>query len=178
MDISEELKQIATNDKSADDIVTDINQQYEDLVKQQHELVKRQHIFRVMSLARRMEEAVEQGFFNIKNLHLLEVECHETEHGYDTAFWLIDKDGEFISSKIPEQNKFILYSFDKITNFNGDFAQEDFMCGSHKIEIKPGIGEKLMNLFLSEELMKILEYNKMQLDLPNNNDSNTKRPKI
>ena len=178
MDIRKELKQIAENNKSADDVVVDISQQYEDLVKQQYELVKRQYIFRVMSLASGIEEAVQQGFFNIKNLQWLEIECHETEHGYGTAFWLMDKDGEFISSKIPEQSGFILHSFDKIMNFHGDFAQENFASGPHKIEIKTGIGEKLLNLFLSDELRKILEYNKMQLDLPDNNDSNTKRPKI
>lgn len=178
MDITKELEQMATNDKSADDIISDIDRQYEDLVKQQHALVKRQHIFRVMSLASKMEEAVEQGFFNIESLHLLELECHETEYGYDVAFWLINKDGESISSKIPEQNEFILHSFYKIMNFHGPFAQENFASGPHRIEIKTGIGEELLNLFLSDELRKILEYNKMQLDLPDNSDSNTKRPKI
>lgn len=177
MDIRKELEQLKYNGKSADDIVEDMNQQYDDLVKQQHELLKRQHVFRVMALANTMENAVKKGFFNIENLQWLEVECHETEYGYDVAFWLMDKDNEFISNKVLEQNEFILNSFNKIMNFNGDFAHKDFACGPYKMEIKTGIGEVLLNLFLSDELKKVLEYNKMQLELPSN-ESNTKRIKI
>jgi hypothetical protein len=94
------------------------------------------------------------------------------------VFWLIDKDGEYISKKVPEQENFVKMLFEKIEDFNADFINEKNLCGECKLELKCGIGEKLLNFFLSDELRKVLDYNKINLELPNNNEPNKKKSKI
>jgi hypothetical protein len=46
------------------------------------------------------------------------------------------------------------------------------------LDLEQGIGQKILDLFLSDELKKVLEYNNMQLELPSNNEINNKKPKI
>jgi hypothetical protein len=42
------------------------------------------------------------------------------------------------------------------------------------LDLKPGIEQEILDLFLSDELKKVLEYNKMELELDNKNNPNKK----
>jgi hypothetical protein len=179
MDIRKELKKLNYNTKSIKDIVDDINFQHRELVKQQQELNKKKYLIQLIDIANKMEEAIEDlKFLVIQDLEWLEISCIESEYGHKVVFWLIDKDGEYISKKVPEQENFVKMLFEKIEDFNADFINEKNLCGECKLELKCGIGEKLLNFFLSDELRKVLDYNKINLELPNNNEPNKKKSKI
>jgi hypothetical protein len=177
MDIKKELKQIILNGKVDDEVFADLARQNEELKKQQNELMKKEHLFKVISLANKLENAAKENFFIKDGVHWVHIECPENQYGYGIHFWLLNKSEEMIDG-VEKQEEFMEKSLLEINNFNPDYANEEVTSGYYYIELTPGIKEHILNLFLSDELKKIYDYNKMQLELPRNNKTEAKRKKI
>jgi hypothetical protein len=177
MDIRKELKQIMLKGDVDDEVFANIARQHEELRKQQDELIKKEHLFKVISLANKLENAAKEEFFVKDGVYWVHIECPENQYGYGIHFWLLDK-SEGAMNGIDKQEAFMEKSLLEINNFNPDFANEEVISGYYYIELVPGIKEHILNLFLSDELKKIYDYNKMQLELPTNNKTEARRKKI
>lgn len=175
MDIKKELKQMDLELKSAEDIVEDIYAEHRELIRQQKELTKKEHLFKVISLANKMEESVQTDFFTKKGIKWLYVECQENQYGYEVVSLLLDKSENVMHEE--KQETFITNLFSKIESFDIKHANEEIENGYYHIELVTGIKDNILNLFLSNELKKLLDYNKMQIELPNN-ETSLKRMKI
>jgi hypothetical protein len=177
MDIKKELKQILSKGKVDDEVFVELSRQHEELRLQQIELLKKEHLFKVIALANKIENSVEGDFFSKDGIQWLHIECPENQYGYGIHFWLLDKSEETMIN-VDEQEKFIENLFSEIHNFNSDFANVEVISGYYYIELVPGIKEHILSLFLSDELKKIYEYNKMQIELPGKNKNNSKKIKM
>jgi hypothetical protein len=164
MDITNDLKKILLNNKYGDEIVINIK-------KKQDELVIKLHLFKIISLSNKVEKAVNKNFFEGTNIKFIEMECLHDEDGLFINFSLSDKNHTLIaSSHYPKQKIFFNSLFSHIKDLDVNLSNQILLKSYHILELKFGVGEKLLDLFLSEELKKIYDYNKMKIDLPNSNE--------
>ena len=172
MDIKEELKELMNDDKSANSLMAEINQE-------KVKLEKKLHIIQVVSITNRMEKAVEEKFFNDFDFINYEIRFYSLE--FSVNYTLQNKGKRTPSKNIsPEIVKFLDDLSSDIQSLNPKYKNDRLsnLNREHKLELKPGIGEQMLELFLSKELKNIVDYNKMQLELPTNNDSISKKLKI
>ena len=161
MDIKEHFKNIM-NGKNVDEVVEDINRQQEDLNKISH-------LFKSISLAKKIEKFLEDGRFKDDNIKYLDFEYVTIGYkGNEINFWLVNEEESFIVNGLRH---LVRAAFSCIEGFEDKYVNENFIHQEYRLEVKPGIGEQLLNLFLSYELKKIYEYNKMELDLPTNTNN-------
>ncbi len=164
MDIKEEFKNII-NGKNADKVV-------EEIAIEQENLAKMSHLFKSISLANKIEKILEEGRFQEQNLKHLAIEYKiRGIEGGEIEFWILNEDGGFIVNALRHEVK---QAFSCINGFDYRFVSENFFHKEYKLDLKIGIGEELLNLLLSDELKKVYEYHKMELELPNSNITDKK----
>jgi hypothetical protein len=181
MDIKTELMQIESDNSSIDKLVQDIE-------FQENELLKKAHILKIVALANKIESMIKTDLFTEYKVDFLEI-YWENLVGSDKTklgFCILDKNKQ----RLPPLNgnhgfikpfAAIMKETDKLGFFKQSFLKEDALELKPQdmiIELKLGIKDKLLNVLLSNELKKVLEYNKMQLEVPNNNESNSKKLKM
>lgn len=177
MDIKKELEKLNSTKGFGENIIKDI-------INEQEELEKKLYLFKVMVLANKLEDAVGKDFFKPEQIASVKIFFEFYDHIYvDTEFYLITESGEKVSeshNKIYYEKPILFFGelFGELGRNKVDFISSDNELKEIKIELKSGIKEKVLEIFLSEELKTILEYNKMELDLPNNNENNSKRMKM
>lgn len=181
MDIRKELVQITEDSNYAENLVEGIAFQLE-------ELVKKSYLFKVIAFANTMEKVVESGLFKEESVKYIVPECfyagneYTGNKGCEFGCSLIDDKGRtFVqdsSGGYTQSAKIIRSALNKVEGFSAELVNDKFLGVDHRLELTIGIGEKIIDLFLNEELKKIYDYNKMQLEVPNYNDSSTKKLKM
>lgn len=175
MDIKNELKEITLNSDSVNEVIKSI-------MDEQEKLEKKLHLFNIISLADKIEKFVEEGYFdNPKVISLNLVFDFQNYIYFSTGFFLKDEDNNILSmddNKIYYEKPMLFFKeiFSDLGWFKVNFMSEDHEPKELILEI--GIKDKILDIFLSEELKSIYEYNKMQIDLPDDNISSAKKIKV
>jgi hypothetical protein len=185
MDIKKELEEISSSQNFGASIYNELKKQEEELINQQNELLKKMHLINIISAAHEIESLIENNFFDKNGVKFLEIITGTDYHNNKEVYFdCLDKDKEFAEHPSDdEDNNYypnLLSKIFKIEELNLELTNIKFKSDDNKtFELKVGVGEKILKLFLSKELKAIYDYNKMQVDVPNNNNNeNGKRLKI
>jgi len=174
MDIKKELAQLNSSKNFGEDIV-------DDLASQLKEFKDKVHLFNVIFIANKIEDAVINGFFiNEKYLNLdLMI---QQGFNYNIMCDLLDEDRGLILdytniNSNTKQTEFIQNLFNKINGFSSEDINSEF-DKDVELELKLGIKDKIIDLLLSKELKATLEYNKMGMELPKTPKNKSKNIKM
>ena len=178
MDLTNELTKMQNGE--ADNILNQLYQEQQDIFKKIYIVTILQVVEQIDNM---LEEKIydkfgssmiqihydyEDGIGNIINFDLLD--------NYEVKIPIYAKNLPREIADIPQKTKSFLHS---LNGFNEDFVTEDFKGGDKIIfDVEPGLGAKVLDLLLSQELKKALEYNQMHLSLGDNTRSNPKKPKV
>lgn len=178
MDLTNELTKIQNGE--ADNILTQLYQEQQDILKKIYVVTILQVVEQIDNM---LEENIyekfgspsiqihydyEEGIGNILNFDLLDQ--------YEVKIPIYTKNLSREITHLPQKTKSFLHS---LNGFSEDFVTEDFKGGDKIVfDVEPGLGSKVLDLLLSQELKKALEYNQMQLVLGDNTRLNSKRPKV
>ncbi len=180
MDLIKELEKMEKGNLSLHEIRQEIEEQ-------QLQLEKKAYIFKVLSIAKDVEDYIKTESFPSKDIAGIELDSYESENEVSIAFSFFRNDGETIyhdlmKKEYPE----ILQRFREI--FNGpafanlkdlsvknEFLNKEFVqSGSQEFDLNEGVGEEIIDVLLSKELKSMLDYSKMQLSLDNKSEKNKK----
>jgi hypothetical protein len=183
MDMQKELKELIYGDDFGAEVINQVTEQ-------QNELEKKMHILKAASLAYQIEALVATDFFSKDDMQYLQLNCdYDQDNGrHMVEFHLADENNAimvgYYDHQFNEQAEVLYQIFGNLDNFNFDLANSQLKYGSANLELKPGIKEEILTLFLDSELKKIynttkvqVEYNQMNAELPINN-TNTKKIKM
>jgi hypothetical protein len=175
MNINDKLKGVISNTCNVDNIINNI-------VDERKQLEISLHLFKIIKVADQIEKAVKEGYFNDPEVISITLVFDDQDYvHFQTGFYLTNEYG----TKYTEDDNVVYYEkpisffsdlFNELGKFKIDFINED--CEYKTLKLDTNIKEEILKLFLNEELKKIYDYNKMQLDLPINNESNTKKLKM
>ncbi len=177
MDITKDLRRVMANDSSPNQIIDEIH-------KQQNELRLKAHLFKVLSLHKAIEETINDNTFKNTGIEFIHLEflydIDKDEHkGFTVNYSLHDINNNIIPRfKVSQTNGLFRKAFFEIKNVDINLTNSEELEKYHMFEVKPGLGDKLIDLFLNKELKTILEYNKMQISLENNNGNKAGKPKL
>jgi translation initiation factor 2 beta subunit (eIF-2beta)/eIF-5 len=177
--LSDDLKEINANIKFENDSVSELNEQ-------QEKLLKKIYLLSTQSIANKIEEQLSKGFFGEKSKFIGLIYEYDGDKGYEFITGLLDKDeNQLVSIKDSDKYTFVNRLFRELDGFSTDFISDNLKGNMrkfnpniyesefiNKVLLKQGIEDELLNLILSKELKTILDYNKMQLELNNSNESN------
>jgi len=173
--LSEELKKLRLETNFNQHLMMQV---VKDIVSEKVELKDKEHILETVNLANKLEKLVEEKFFKELQLTAIEIVCdYDYEEGYKIRVPSVSTLGGFTQDANQEQIEFFEEFFSSISEHDSDFISKELMDGSI-LELKQGIAREVINLLLSSRLKTIFDYNKMKVDLPDNNGSNTKKIKI
>jgi hypothetical protein len=181
MDLSKELNEIILDKKSPCNVVSD-------LLYEQEQIKKKIHIFKVLTIATELEDRINEGFFVKHGISSLRLVYSNNYAGSGSSLYvtICDNKGKVINensyydTKIySEPLKFIQSIFNPMEDLNNQFINSSFSEKEVKrFQLEPGVGKEILTLLLSDEFKKNLEYNKMNVLLPQKEESINKRPKI
>jgi hypothetical protein len=174
MDIVKELAKVNSSKKFGEEVVNGLISEFKEL---QHKI----YLFQIVVMANKIEDAVAKGIFSKTKFIDIDIVI-EDGGSHRVVYDLLDKNKEFIepynkNGEDTKQAKLLNKLVDKIEGFSAEQINPK-LNENIILELKLGIKEKIFDLFLSKELKSIYDYNQMQLELSNGQESNTKRPKI
>lgn len=170
MDIKNELEEIMINDKNADDLVENIN-------NQRNELLKKAHLLKVISCCQKLEKFIDKIPLLGKDIGFLDLEYIYTgASGGKIDFSLTTKDQLYAIVNLNITD-IVKNAIEPIDGFPMEFVNDRFIGIDYSLELKAGISEQILDLFLSDELKKVYDYSLMQIEL-SHNDNNNKRLKV
>jgi hypothetical protein len=175
MDIKKELMELSSSDNFGDKILE--NMEYE-----KQEFNKKLYLVQMLSTAKKLDRIIEVGVFQNNDIDSFRVNVFGTTLKKKFHKIMFNCTGEDFITDSHEREFFNI----KLKEVFNNIEEIDLSLVSEKMINKPefyldleqGIGQKILDLFLSDELKKVLEYNNMQLELPSNNEINNKKPKI
>lgn len=177
MDIKKELQELKFSDDFGNDVIKQVR-------KQKEELEKAIHILKVVSLADKIEKLVATDLFNKDNIDSISICCEFEDHNnrHIAEFSLIDENGEIVANYYDrndnEQAAILCSIFDDLDEFDFDLASSTLRLDSSELKLQPGIKEDILKLFLNIELKKVYDYNNMDVELPINEENNSKKLKM
>ncbi len=174
MDIREDLEDFIANNGFDDSFI--------------EEQIKKLHLFKILSISNKLEQKVKTDFFSKDNIKFLKIYLHDDdrrENHYLIGFNLFN-DNElvrnFSDKKFVEKHDYFISLLKDQIEGSGSLSDKliniDIKDNPKYLALKPGIGEKLIDILLSKELKSILDYNKLQLNIPVNHQSNQTKIKI
>jgi hypothetical protein len=175
MDLTKEFKTMQ-NDGNSKNIVAQLREK-------QIEIEKKIFIVQIVDMANYAQKLYEEKVFQENKIHLFEVSWN-FEDGVGNAFDYRFKDEaneNIIYLTVKNANKLspMLNCLTSLMGFNDDFLSEGFNhYQKNLLEINKNIKEKILNLFLSEELKKIVEYNELELNIDKKEQLTKQRSKI
>jgi hypothetical protein len=179
MDLLKELAEIDTDQSSADNIINDIE-------NQKYELSKKSHILKILALCNQVEKIIDEVEFKQDKIKFLKVywEGNAQRKDIKLGFYLLDSNKKELA--VLNENYTFIKSFsmlsketDKLGLFDPAFKSDlDPNSEDMILDAKLSIKEKLLNILLSKELKSILDYNRMQLNIPENENTKKVRMKI
>lgn len=164
MDIQQELREIYN--RSNDDTKA-IIKQAKDYSKQ---LEKKNHILAVVNIAQVIEQLIENRSFENADTYYIKLNLNH-------VFSCYGKNKNFLYGPIEKK-------VGKLNNLTEDFFKipldENYISGNldNFIDLTKPIKEQVFKLLLSKELRTIVEYNQMQMDLPQNSQELTTKLKL
>jgi hypothetical protein len=181
MDLIKELDKLENGNISHQTLVEQLEQEKEDLEK-------KKYMVALLHTAKRVEEYVCLRNFNKLNIRGFQLECAiDDDNCHSLRIHFYRPDGEIIlpitmREEYPGLSARLHEVFDvgniKYWFIKTEYLNEDFIeAGSHDIDLVKGAGEKVLSALLSKELKNILDYSRMQVDLPTN-DINSKKLKV
>jgi len=176
MDITKDLKRVMTKNASANEIVDDI-------CNLQDELRLKAHIFKVLSLANKIDESINENALKNTNIKLISLEfLHEIDdddrRGFIVNYSFHDVNNNLIPRfKISDLNASFTKAFLEIKNVDINLTNKKELEKFHMLEVNETLSDKLLDLFLDKNLKTIFEYNKMQLSLEDSNSNKSKKTK-
>lgn len=177
MDIRKELENISQDNYYVTTVFNDIE-------KQEKELRKKKHLFKVINLVNIVNEMTNSNFFRDNGIITLKMNIsYDYYDGHRVDFSLNDKNDQevmFELHTVEANKKLNLWTAVHALN---RFEEENVMQGlpdgfEKTFKLKPGIGNEFLDIFLSNELKSVLEFNKMQNSLPQNEIAAPKKPKL
>jgi hypothetical protein len=183
MDIKKELEKFESANDYGSKLVNEMKTQVE-------ELNKKVYLFKALTLAKKLEEKVNTDFFKNEEMKFIQliVDRHETktEH-YKMMIGILDKNKELIVPTNDQgvNNNQTVWLMKVLKELLEDGKLDNKFMNKEAInkhgsilELKSGIYQDILDLFLSKELKNTYEYNKMQTEIPENNESNPKKMKV
>jgi GTPase Era involved in 16S rRNA processing len=139
------------------------------LREQKKELEKKLFIVQILQMANHAHKLYEERVFEDNKLHLFEISWY-VEDGVGNAFnyQFKSKSDEIIYMTVSNGRKLtpLVDPLLALMNFNEDFISDEFKNDNKCVlEVDENIREKILNILLSKELKKQLEYNELQLDI-------------
>lgn len=172
MDIQKELKELIYDKKSVYDLRDEINQE-------KIKLEKQMHLILALSISEKMEKAVNQNLF--RDFSFINYEIRFYSLKLSVKYSLKGKGNKKYKTNISQElTEFLDEIALDMDLLDAKYRNQDKLSNSnpeHILELKPGIGQEMLELFLSKELKTVLEYNKMQIELPSNNGLSSKKLK-
>jgi hypothetical protein len=181
MDLIKELEKLKNGNISHQSLVDQLEQEKEDLEK-------KKYMVALLHTAKQVEEYVNLRNFATLNIKGFLLECYIDEDFYHSIrIHFYRPDGEIIHpSSMRKEYPGLTARLDEILH-GGDpkywlvkteYLNEDFIeKRSHDIDLAKGAGEKVLDALLNKELKNILDYSRMQVDLPTN-ELNSKKLKM
>lgn len=178
MDIREELINIESNNSSS-------NKYIQDIEAQKYELSKKAHLLKMIAFSNAIEELTKTDLFIDNGVEFLEISWERSSpssiHNIRLCFCILDKEKKGMPA-LKDQTFVLPFSTlmketDKLGMFDYEFIKNGaltFFTKELTIEAKPGIKDFLLDILLSDDLKVILNYNRMQLELPNNSSCSKK----
>lgn len=183
MDITKELQDLSIDKQN-------INKLMDSVAIEQEELAKKAHLLKVININFLLEYTVLEDYCKNSELKNIQVnlgnEYDDTTRDYETRliFNLVDSENNIIpANKIPinsqnlQQVLRVIASLSKELRINL-YKRELRNDSRYILELKPGIGDKFLDLCLSDELKNIYDYSMMQISLSHNEGNNIKKIKI
>lgn len=181
MDLIKELERLEKGNISHDDLVVQLKEE-------KANLDRKAYIVALLHTAKRVEEYVGSRNFAALNIKGFQLECYvDDDNCHSLRIHFYRPDREIIYPRaMREEYPGLSARLDEILHggnpkywfIKTEYLNEDFIeAGSHDIELVKGAGEKVLSVLLNKELKNILDYSRMQLDLPIN-DGNSKKPKL
>lgn len=181
MDLTKEITEIMLDKKNPSNVVSD-------LVNEQEQLRKKIHIVKVLGVATELENHIKEGFFQkygICFIHLIYARNYDGD-GYalcvdicDSRHKIIEKNRAKDAKRYAEVFKLIYNIFEPVSKLYKELVNSEFNeMEMSSIQLRHGISEDILTLMLAEDLKKALDYNKMNVLMPQKDNSTVKRPKI
>jgi hypothetical protein len=176
MNIKDELKKLDYDEQLGEEIIKKHQ-------LKQEELMKKIHIFKSVLLTNKIEKLVSTDIFSKVNINTLKISKKQEKNiGDKIVFYLIDESNKafsYFDSHAIKQTQILYEVFENFGVFNVSLTNNKLIEHMHiSLELKPGIKDKILEIILSKELKKIYEYNKFDLDLPDNSGNNNKKLKL
>jgi phage-related holin len=178
MNLTNELTKVQNGE--ADNLLTQLYQEQQDICKKIYIVI-------ILQVVEQIDNMLKEKIYDKFGSSMIQIHYdYEEGIGNIINFDLLDKYGVKIPiytknlpreiPDIPQKTKSLLYS---LNGFSEDFVTEDFKGGDKIVfDVEPGLGSKVLDLLLSQELKKALEYNQMQLSLGDCTRANSKKPKV
>ncbi len=157
MDITQELKQIALNEKGAKQVL-------DEMVQQKENIRKKEYLVKVIQSVNQLENAIKRGLFEDFGLYYLEIAHNGNYDGtYNMAFIPSDENkqyiGQFTDMKTmtyTEATIFLSNLSENIGDFDSDVCSYKVKNNTRDfIPLKEGIRDILFDTLLSPELLKL-----------------------
>jgi hypothetical protein len=155
-------------------------------VKIQHEEVfAKLHLLKSISVANQIEKVASTDLFFKVGVEFLQLSINyeDFEKGPTIEFYLLDEDHKrvisYYDASMNEQARVMYTIFDQFGEFDLDLVGHDFKKQIYfNIDLSVNTKEAILNVLLNDELKKIYEYNKMQTEIPEKNEINSKKMKV
>jgi hypothetical protein len=189
MDIKKELEDFENSDDCGDKLIANIK------IKEE-EFKKKGYLFKIISFSKKLENLIKQDIFSSNGIKFIRIRFNSVNNAYNKQVYSVrydffNENRDIIScfTYNDKHNRSLTkpaVSFNQLfdsCSLNDGFSKNFVNSGiddndKYIFELKIGIAEEILQLFLSDELKAIYDYNKMQIDVPSNNNENDKRLKI
>jgi len=177
MDITEELEKIDNNPNAGDNII-------EKALIEQNELLKKIHLLKVISAATKVEDLITTDLFKKEKIKSIQfILASSGDYNYKIDFDLLNENNDIVASHYTQYNK-LAKNLNEIFTIIGEFDtklinEQHFSDDQQPItELNLGVREKIIDLFLCNELKKVYDYHRMKSELFTNNEVNSKKMKM
>jgi hypothetical protein len=175
MEIAKELASVRNRERTTEDILADI-------AEQQRQLKLKDHIFKVIHITSVIEDMLVDRMFQRYDIDLVKIgQVYDYDIGNQIEFVFYNANGEetvkYFGNKYIEPVDKLREAFEKLDRFSTNDICEDFVKHEKSFKVNDELPKKIMDVLLSKELKSIIQYNELQNDLHENNNT-TRKMKI
>ena len=160
MDLINELKEIEDNNLPVEMII-------ENLEEDQIQIRKKIHILKVINFSRAMKKLVQSDIPKDKILGI-NLQYHQSGNLYQFSIHLLDHQEKRLKtdSEFKEKSKDFVELLKKSGKLNLNYVSESFWeDGQGNILFNKEVDKQIFDLFLNDELKKILDYSQLSVEL-------------
>ncbi len=173
MDIKNEIEELELSNDFGEQII-------KNAIHEQEQIVKKIYLLKVLSLAKQVDDLTKTDLFSENGFEFIQITYEYDDQNFKLEFYLVDKDEEIVASSYDADDQVEVLSdiFGSIYPLELDLVSHQLKGNTINIPLKPGIKNTIIQLLLNPELKNLYDYNKMQSDLPENSEKNSKRMKM